>query len=56
MKIGQLQTIKDFNLSSSAVKKKLKKCYGNKIPYQEMVILPVSIFNSPLLTTVDKQS
>ncbi|MFQ1017694.1 hypothetical protein [Gilliamella sp. BG7] len=55
MKIGQLQTIKDFNFSSPAVKKKLKERYGNKIPYQEMVILPVSIFNSPLLTAVDKQ-
>ncbi|OCG17260.1 hypothetical protein A9G28_00325 [Gilliamella sp. Fer1-1] len=55
LKIGQLQTIKDFNLSSPVVKKKLKERYGNKIPYQETVISPVSIFNSPLLTTVDKQ-
>ncbi|MWP49819.1 MULTISPECIES: YiiX family permuted papain-like enzyme [unclassified Gilliamella] len=55
LKIGQLQTIKEFNLSSPAVKQKIKKRYGNKIPYQETVISPVSMFNSPLLTTVDKQ-
>ena len=55
LKIGQLQTIKDFNLSSPAVKQKLKERYGNNIPYQETVISPVAIFNSPLLSTVDKR-
>ena len=55
LKIGQLQTIKDFNLSSRAVKQKLKERYGNNIPYQETVISPVAIFNSPLLSTVDKR-
>ncbi|KES18851.1 YiiX family permuted papain-like enzyme [Gilliamella apicola] len=54
LKIGKLQTIKDFNLSSSAVKQKLKERYGDKIPYQETVISPVAMFNSPLLITVDK--
>lgn len=55
IQIGKLQTIKEFNLSSPAVKQKLKERYGDKIPYQETVISPVSIFNSPLLTTVDKK-
>ena len=55
LKIGQLQTIKDFNLSSPVVKQKLKERYGNNIPYQETVISPVAIFNSPLLSTVDKR-
>lgn len=55
LKIGQLQTIKEFNLSSPLVKKILKERYGNNIPYQETVISPVSMFNSPLLITVDKQ-
>ncbi|MBI0114269.1 YiiX family permuted papain-like enzyme [Gilliamella sp. W8129] len=55
LKIGQLQTIKDFNLSSPAVKQKLKERYGNNIPYQETVISPVAIFNSALLITVDKR-
>jgi uncharacterized protein YycO len=55
LKIGQLQTINDFNLSSPTVKQKLKERYGDNIPYQETVISPVAIFNSPLLTTVDKK-
>ena len=55
LKIGKLQTIKDFNLTSPAVKQKLKQRYGDKIPYQETVISPVAIFNSPLLITVDKR-
>ncbi|MCX8730250.1 YiiX family permuted papain-like enzyme [Gilliamella sp. B2969] len=54
LKIGQLQRIKDFNLSAPAVKQKLKERYGNNIPYQERVISPVAMFNSPLLITVDK--
>ncbi|OCG10208.1 hypothetical protein A9G13_00225 [Gilliamella sp. wkB178] len=55
LRIGRLQTIKEFNLSSPLVKKILKERYGNKIPYQETVISPASMFNSPLLITVDKQ-
>ena len=38
LKIVQLQTIKDFNLSSPAVKQKLKERYGNNIPYQQPLI------------------
>lgn len=54
LKIGQLQRIKDFNLSAPSVKQKLTERYGDKIPYQETVISPVAIFNSPLLITVDQ--
>lgn len=54
LKIGQLQNIKDFNLSSAAVKQKLKARYGDKVPFQETVISPVAMFNSPLLITVDQ--
>ncbi|WP_294962978.1 YiiX family permuted papain-like enzyme [uncultured Gilliamella sp.] len=55
LKIGQLQTIKEFDLSSPLVKQILKERYGNDIPYQETVISPVAMYNSPLLITVDKQ-
>jgi hypothetical protein len=34
------------------VKKKMKERYGNKIPLNEIVISPASIFNSELLVTV----
>lgn len=54
LEIGQLQNIKDFNLSSAPVKQKLKARYGDKIPFQETVISPVAMFNSPLLITVDQ--
>lgn len=54
LEIGQLQNIKDFNLSSALVKQKLKARYGDKIPFQETVISPIAMFNSPLLITVDK--
>ena len=54
LEIGQLQNIKDFNLSSALVKQKLKARYGDKIPFQETVISPVAMFNSPLLITVDQ--
>lgn len=54
LKIGQLQNIEDFNLSSAAVKQKLKARYGDKVPFQETVISPVAMFNSPLLITVDQ--
>lgn len=52
IEIGNLQRLNDFNLSHPAVKQKLKERYGNKIPKDEKVISPASIFNSNLLYTV----
>lgn len=52
LSVGQLQQLKDFNLSLPAVKRKLKERYGNNIPLHETVISPSSIFNSDLLATV----
>jgi uncharacterized protein YycO len=54
IEIGKLQTLKDFDLSSEAVRVKMKERYGNKIPLDEIVISPSSIFNSDLLTTVEE--
>ena len=50
--LGKLEKLKDFDLSSELVKKKLKARYGNKIPYEESVISPASIFNSKNLETM----
>lgn len=50
--LGPLQSLKDFDLSSAAVKQKLAERYGSKIPYHEKVISPAAIFNSELLETV----
>ena len=52
IEVGKLKKLKDFDLSSQAVKAKLKEHYGNSIPLEEPVISPVAIFDSPLLVTV----
>ena len=52
LEIGKLHHLKDFDLSSEIVKKKLKERYGNKIPYDEIAISPQAIFDSKLITTV----
>ncbi|MEO8210168.1 MAG: YiiX family permuted papain-like enzyme [bacterium] len=52
LEIGKLEKLRDFDLTSEAVKQKMKERYGDKPPLDEIVISPVSIFNSDLLTTV----
>ena len=53
LELGKLQQLKEFDLSSKAVKDKLKERYGDKIPLEEKVISPVSIYNSVLLETIE---
>ena len=48
-----LKTLKDFDLTSAEVKKKMAERYGNNIPYNESVVSPQDIFESPLLRTVE---
>ncbi len=55
LEVGKLQQLKDFDLTSIAVKQKMKERYGNKIPLDETVISPVNIFNSELLRTVKSE-
>ena len=52
IEIGGLQKLSDFDLTSEAVKQKIKERYGKKIPTEEIVISPAAIFESELLTTV----
>lgn len=52
IEIGKLEKLSDFDLASEAVRQKMKERYGNKIPTEEIVISPASIFDSELLTTV----
>ncbi len=42
----------EFDLSSAAVKNKMKERYGNKIPLNELVISPAAIFESELLEEI----
>ncbi|MDB5268628.1 MAG: Permuted papain-like amidase enzyme YaeF/YiiX, family [Hymenobacter sp.] len=51
-RLGQLQHLRDFDLSNPAVQAKLRERYGPNLPLNETVISPVSIFNSPELVTV----
>ncbi|MCW3465758.1 YiiX family permuted papain-like enzyme [Chitinophaga nivalis] len=52
LEIGALQPLKDFDLSRPEVKAKMQEVYGSKLPLSEMIISPVSMYNSPLLVTV----
>ena len=51
-RLGQLQHLRDFDLSHPAVQAKLRERYGARLPLNETVISPVSIFESPQLVTV----
>jgi uncharacterized protein YycO len=52
IEIGKLEKLGSFDLTNEAVKKKMKERYGDKIPTEEIVISPASIFDSEFLTTV----
>lgn len=52
LEIGKLQKLSDFDLTNEVVKKKMIERYGDKIPMNEIVISPSSIFDSELLTTI----
>ncbi len=52
VQIGDLQKLRDFNLSDPAVRAKMRERYGDDIPLDEAVISPVAMFESPLLVTV----
>jgi hypothetical protein len=53
--IGELQRLRDFNLSDPAVRSKLSERFGDRVPLDEPVISPVGMFRSPLLVTVTKR-
>lgn len=55
IRIGGLQKVRDFNLSDPAVRAKMRERYGSKLPLNEPVISPVSMFRSELLVTVAKR-
>jgi len=52
LEIGKLQALRDFDLTNSAVKQKMKERYGDNIPLDEKVISPASIYNSELLIEI----
>lgn len=52
IKLGELQQLQAFDLSSDVVKRQLNERYRNNIPLTENVISPASIFGSDKLLTV----
>lgn len=52
LEVGQLEKLSDFDLTNEVVKQKLIERYGNKIPLDEVVVSPKSIFESELLITI----
>ncbi len=54
IEIGKLQRLKEFDLSDASVKAIMKNRYHGKIPAEETVISPGSLFDSELLVTILK--
>ncbi len=54
VEIGDLQHVRDFDLSNPVVQSKMRERYGDHIPLDEPVISPAAMFQSPLLITVAK--
>ena len=52
VRVGELQKIRDFNLSDLAVSAKLRERYGRHIPLDEPVISPGAMFDSKVLVMV----
>lgn len=52
IEIGNLEELKDFDLSHTLVKQKMQERYGENIPLNEKVISPAAMFNSDKLITV----
>jgi hypothetical protein len=52
IKIGDLQRVRDFDLTDAAVRAKMRERYGSEAPLDSPVISPVAMERSPLLVTV----
>lgn len=53
IEIGRLQKLREFDLTSAIVKKKMRERYGDKIPLDESVISPATMFDSDKLVTIE---
>jgi len=52
VQLGELQKLKEFNLKDPIVKATMQERYGNKVPYEEPVISPASIYRCDQLVSV----
>ncbi|HYF69504.1 MAG TPA: YiiX family permuted papain-like enzyme [Ohtaekwangia sp.] len=54
IEVGDLQELREFDLTNDIVRKQMKARYGNKIPLDEKVISPAAMFDSDKLITVQE--
>jgi hypothetical protein len=52
IRVGRLQKLRDFDLSDTLVKAKLRERYGNHVPLEESVISPGEMFSAEVLKVV----
>jgi hypothetical protein len=52
VQLGELQKLRDFDLSDPAVRTKMKERYGERVPLNSPVISPASMFKTDALRTV----
>ena len=53
VKVGELQKLREFDLTDAGVRAKMRERYGTQVPLDEPVISPGEQFDSPLLETVE---
>jgi hypothetical protein len=53
IKLATTLPLRDFNIDGPIVRKVMKQRYGNEIPYDEPMISPEQLFNSPQLITIN---
>jgi hypothetical protein len=53
IKLAATKPLREFNIDGPIVRKIMKERYGNEIPYDEPMISPDQLANSPLLITVN---
>ncbi len=54
IELGKLERLSDFDLTTEQVQNQLNERYKGNIPYDELVISPVQIFNSEKLITIEE--
>lgn len=55
LEIGATAPLRQFDLSSPAVRAKMQERYGKNVPWDEPIISPAAMFDSALLRTVDER-
>ena len=53
VKLANTLPLRDFNIDGPIVRKVMKQRYGNQIPFDEPMISPEQLFNSPQLMTIN---